>query len=371
MISAARPPERSTACCSYLLLPSRANEIPAVVMLHGSAGMIYDRAKYGPQLASMGIAVLLVETYDSRRDLATSFIARVLNITETMFVADAYAALHYLANRPEVDGHRVALAGFSYGGMATEYALYAQMADALSPDGPRFVGHVAFYAPCIARFADSRTTGAPLLMLYGAGDELIRPARCEQVADDLRSGGSQVEIISYPGRCSPMGRRHATRTDRPAARGVSLYGFAQRHGARPEHRTADVRTVPAQDYSGSLHRQPTLSDRPRRRGASQIESRFRRLPGARLRRIAPGYSRTPARVRHCSGPTASRTTRSAPSTNISRCGSASSTSDLHSNRSCGFCAGGTARHRTRREPLVRSRSREKLGPIHDKRIALG
>jgi dienelactone hydrolase len=168
-------------------------------MLHGSAGMISDRAKYGPQLAAMGIAVLLVETYDSRRDLATSFIDRVLHITETMFVADAYAALHYLADRPEIDGRRVALAGFSYGGMATEYAMYAQMAEALSPDGLRFVGHVAFYAPCIARFADSRTTGAPLLMLYGAGDELIRPDRCEQVANELRAGGSHVEIISYPG----------------------------------------------------------------------------------------------------------------------------------------------------------------------------
>ena len=195
-----RAPARTVS--GLLFLPAGAKptqEVPAVVMLHGSAGMIYDRAKYGPQLASMGIAVLLVETYDSRRDLATSFIGRVLNITETMFVADAYAALHYLASRPEIDSHRVALAGFSYGGMATEYALYAQMADALSPDGLRFVGHVAFYAPCIARFAESRTTGAPLLMLYGADDELIRPARCEQVADDLRAGGSQVEIISYPG----------------------------------------------------------------------------------------------------------------------------------------------------------------------------
>lgn len=185
-----------------LFLPPGAapdHRTPAVIMLHGSAGLIYDRAKYGPQLASMGIAVLLIETYDSRPDLGTSFIARVLNITETMFVADAYAGLHYLASRPEFDPHHVALAGFSYGGMAAEYGMYAQIADALSPHGPRFAGHVAFYAPCIARFADNRTTGAPLLMLYGAEDELIRPDRCAQVANDLRSGGSQVEIISYPG----------------------------------------------------------------------------------------------------------------------------------------------------------------------------
>jgi dienelactone hydrolase len=185
-----------------LFLPKSAtpvHPVPAVIMLHGSAGLIDDRAKYGPQLASMGIAVLLVTTYDSRRDLATGFIERVLNITETMFVADAYAALGYLATRPDVDAHRVVLAGFSYGGMATEYAIYAQIADTLAPNGLRFVGHVAYYAPCITRFADSRTTSAPLLMLYGADDELVQSDRCEQVANDLRQGGSRVDIIAYPG----------------------------------------------------------------------------------------------------------------------------------------------------------------------------
>jgi dienelactone hydrolase len=185
-----------------LYLPATArpdHTTPAVVMLHGSAGLIYDRAKYGPQLAAMGIAVLLVATYDSRRDLGTGFIERVLNITETMFVADAYGALAYLAARPEINPRKVVLAGFSYGGMATEYAMYAQLAEALAPNGLRFAGHVAYYAPCIARFVDSRTTGAPLLMLYGADDELMQPQRCEALANELRHGGSRVDIIVYPG----------------------------------------------------------------------------------------------------------------------------------------------------------------------------
>ena len=116
-----------------------------------------------------------------------------------MFVADACAALAHLAARPEVDPRRVALAGFSYGGMATQHARCAQMADALAPDGLRFVGHVSYYAPCIARFVDNRTTGAPLFMLYGADDQLIQPDRCEQTASEMRRGGSHVEIIAYPG----------------------------------------------------------------------------------------------------------------------------------------------------------------------------
>ena len=188
---------------AQLYLPPHAapdHRTPAVILLHGAAGRVYERGNvYGPQLAAMGVAVLVVDTFAARRDMAESFIGRVINITETMFVADAYAGLRYLASRPEIDARHVVLAGFSWGGMATMYALYAQLADALAPPGLRFVGHVAFYAPCIARFDDSRTTGAPLLMLYGTADELIRPDRCAQIADDLRSGGSKVDMIGYPG----------------------------------------------------------------------------------------------------------------------------------------------------------------------------
>ena len=188
---------------AMLFLPADAkpaHPVPAVVLLHGSAGNAVERGeRYGEPLAAMGVAVLVIETYASRPDLGSSYLTRVLNITETMFVADAYAGLRYLSVHPEIDARHTALIGFSYGGMATTYALYAQMADKVAPPGLRFVGHVAYYAPCIARFRDSRTTGAPLLMLYGQDDQLIDPKRCDQVADDLRGGGSVVQIISYPG----------------------------------------------------------------------------------------------------------------------------------------------------------------------------
>lgn len=178
--------------------PSR--QVPAVVFLHGAAGRVAQRGDlYGPQLAAMGIASLVVDTYGSRRDIATSFIGRALNITETMFVADVYGALRYLASRSDIDAHHAVLAGWSYGGMATMYALYDTIAERFAPPGLRFAGHVSFYGPCIATFADHRTTGAPLLMLMGAGDLLTRADRCAQVADEMRAGGSEVTAIAYPG----------------------------------------------------------------------------------------------------------------------------------------------------------------------------
>src|SRR5437763_372096 len=84
------------------------------------------------------------------------------------WVTDAYAGLAWLASRGEIDPKRVVLTGFSYGGMSTMYALQAQIAERLAPTGLRFAGHVAFYGPCITRWEDKRTTGAPLLMLYGS-----------------------------------------------------------------------------------------------------------------------------------------------------------------------------------------------------------
>src|ERR1051325_2365570 len=116
-----------------------------------------------------------------------------------MMLADAYSGLAFLATRPEIDPDRVVLTGFSYGAMAAIYALYAQVADRLAPGGPRFAGHVAFYGPCIARFEDSRTTGAPLLMLLGGDDAITDQGRCAEIADDLRAGGSRVETIVSPG----------------------------------------------------------------------------------------------------------------------------------------------------------------------------
>jgi dienelactone hydrolase len=196
-------PERdpATEAVGTLFMPRRASgesPVPAVVMLHGASGVLNQRElTYGRQLAAMGIAALAVDVFAARRNWASGFVERLLNITEAMFLADAYAALDYLDARPDVDASRVVLVGFSYGGMATTYAAYAQVAERLAQDGLRFAGHVAYYAPCIARFDDNRATGAPLLMLYGARDAIIDAQRCAEVAAELEAGGADVGTIVY------------------------------------------------------------------------------------------------------------------------------------------------------------------------------
>lgn len=191
-----------TTAVGYLYRPRGArppHSVPAVMLLHGSGGILPSREEtYGRQLASMGIATLVVGYFAARPWHGEGSVEHVLNVTETMALADAYSGLRFLAGLPEIDPRRTVLAGFSYGGMITLFGLQAQIADKLAPPGLRFAGHAAFYGPCITRFVDRRTTGAPALMLIGGGDAIVDPRRCAEIAGDLRTGGSHVHMILYP-----------------------------------------------------------------------------------------------------------------------------------------------------------------------------
>lgn len=191
-----------TTARATLFLPAgamAAAPVPAVVMLHGASGVLPERElTYARQFAAMGVAALVIDSFGARRDRGTRFTERLLNITEAMVLADSYGGLRYLDAMPEVDGSRVVLIGFSYGGMVATYAAYAQVAEIFAPGGERFAGHVAYYAPCIAEFEDSRATGAPLLMLYGGKDAIVDPERCAEVAVTLEAGGAEVDAVVYP-----------------------------------------------------------------------------------------------------------------------------------------------------------------------------
>jgi dienelactone hydrolase len=120
-----------TAALGRLFLPPgnhAPRSAPAIVLLHGSGGVLPARElTYAAQLAAMGVAALVGDSFAARRDRGTEFLERVLNITETMMLAETYSGLAFLASRPEIDPRRVMLTGFFCGAMATVYALYQQV----------------------------------------------------------------------------------------------------------------------------------------------------------------------------------------------------------------------------------------------------
>src|SRR5258707_7227064 len=114
----------------YLAKPDGAGPFPAVIVLHGCAGM-HDttKQKLADELVAWGYVILLVDSYATRRiDHAC---------TSSAFASffrrrpDAYGALVFLAGQTFVDPHRVAVVGFSAGGWVT-----------LSPAGPNSFAQV-------------------------------------------------------------------------------------------------------------------------------------------------------------------------------------------------------------------------------------
>src|ERR1044071_1052332 len=80
---------KATARATLFLPPGRhkPRSLPAVIMLHGSGGVLSARElTYGRQFAAMGVAALAVDAFAARRELGTGFIDRLLNITESMLI---------------------------------------------------------------------------------------------------------------------------------------------------------------------------------------------------------------------------------------------------------------------------------------------
>lgn len=184
---------------AHLYRPQTGAPFPAVVLSQGLSGVSRSREhRYAGLLAAHGIGALVFDSFLARSRAGAFDPFKALHVTETMLLADAFAALQFLARRPDVVASDIGLLGFSYGGMISVMAAYRQIASLFLPEALRFSRHVAFYGCSIPRLDDPATTGAPVTMLLGAKDRNIDLARTELIAGDLLAGGSPVDLVIYP-----------------------------------------------------------------------------------------------------------------------------------------------------------------------------
>lgn len=205
-----------------LYLPAGASTdkpAPAVVVVHGSGGISPGReSEYGALLAANGYAALVIDYYRPRGIVeSTPYQSKTLGVTEFDAVSDAYAALRALNAHPAVDPRRIAIVGFSYGGMASRIALDARVKAAIAPDLAPFAAHVDYYGPCFQDFHVSQTTGAPLLSLRGGEDASNDLVACAAREAQLRAAGSEVSSVIY------ARAGHAWEVMTPRAMGKNAY----------------------------------------------------------------------------------------------------------------------------------------------------
>ena len=180
-----------------LFLPQGAHlNLPGVVIVQGLGGLKPERElTYGHKLADAGFAALAVDSFGARGVADAPDYWKALRVSTWALLADAFAALRFLATHPAVNPKAIAVVGFSWGGMASVLAAYEQLRAAFLGDNDlRFAGHASYYGCSIPRLDDPVTTGAPLLVMVGARDENVSVERTRKICADLKRGGSEVDL---------------------------------------------------------------------------------------------------------------------------------------------------------------------------------
>lgn len=198
--SASEPFALSSATVSLtgeLLLPEGAGPFPAVVLAHGCEGTRDVEPAWGQFLRGAGYATFNVDSLHGRnlKEVCTQLAA----LMPVQRVADAYGALRYLAAHPKIDARRVALMGFSHGGMVAMYASTAWAKETFAAGAlPAFRAFIPFYPYCNPIFPERERVSAPVRIHTGANDDWTPAQPCAALAASLKAAGMDVIVQVYP-----------------------------------------------------------------------------------------------------------------------------------------------------------------------------
>ena len=181
-----------------LRLPSGAGPFPAVMLAHGCAGIGGAETGWASVLREWGYATFVVDSFRGRN--LTEVCTSLRTLTGTQRIPDAYGALRILVTHPKIDPRRVALMGFSQGGVLTMGASTAWAKEAFAPSGqPTFRAFLPFYPYCNTVYPERERISAPVRIHTGELDDWTPAGPCVRLAEMLRASGQDATITVYPG----------------------------------------------------------------------------------------------------------------------------------------------------------------------------
>ena len=190
-------------------------KLAAVVILHGSGGIDFRGDFYARALNLAGIATLEIDMWEAR-GIESPEDRPPIPIYN---YPDAFAALKFLSEQPEIDPERIGIMGFSWGGVVTMASATEKYASQFGGE-LRFKAHVAHYPVCFAYNSPipgtefTELTGAPILIQIGAEDDYDEGSGpCYALKDSLpETFRDKVEIAVYDNAYHAFDRLEIART---------------------------------------------------------------------------------------------------------------------------------------------------------------
>ena len=173
--------------------------MPAVLIVHGSAGVDSRGSFYAKALNRAGYATLEIDMWAARGWLG-GITGRPAGVPQTL--PDAFGALKFLSNQPLIDPDRIAIMGFSWGGVVSMLTATQPYTD-MWGEGLHFAAHIAHYPVCwaynrVPGYEFSEFTGAPVLIQAGELDGYDLPDTCLNLVGSLPAEAqANMEVKVY------------------------------------------------------------------------------------------------------------------------------------------------------------------------------
>ena len=189
-----------------LLKPDGAGPFPAIALLHQCAGLNPAIAAWARRAVARGYVVLLLDSLGAR-DVRSVCFGPKNGVNFFRGARDAMQAAEHLRRQAYVDKNRVALVGFSWGGMVGLMVAGSHTVSALRFDRG-FTAVASFYPGCFRVTPPNgrppydivnSDVSQPLLVLMGDADTETPAPDCIDKLDALKRDARPVEWHLYPG----------------------------------------------------------------------------------------------------------------------------------------------------------------------------
>lgn len=171
---------------------------PVVVLVSGSSGFGANTEYWSRQFTEMGVSTFFLDPLSGRGIVSTAADQSQNEILNT--VLDLYQALDVLADHPNVDPERVAVMGFSRGGIVALYSAMSRFQDTWNTSGVEIAAYIPVYPGCYIEYIDDTDLrDSPVRIFHGTADDVVPIDQCRSYVDRLIAAGEDVVLTEFPG----------------------------------------------------------------------------------------------------------------------------------------------------------------------------